>query len=104
MMPADLLDGFARSRDRRQCATLPQRRNIDERAAATGIAPSTDVLEHITMMFYNLGKQMDGVSVSRAHYVFQQVAYDMARFMDDYDIILSPTVATPPPMVGTRAR
>ncbi len=75
--------------------------SIDERAAATGIAPSTDVLEHITMMFYNLGKQMDGVSVSRAHNVFQQVAYDMARFMDDYDIILSPTVATPPPMVGT---
>lgn len=74
--------------------------DIDDRAKVTGIAPSADVLEKVTLMFYSVGKQMDGVSVSRAHNVFQQVAYDMARFMDDYDIILSPTVAAPPPPVG----
>ena len=43
---------------------------------------------------------MDGMSVSRAHNIFQQTAYDMAVFMQDYDIILSPTLANPPPKTG----
>lgn len=73
---------------------------IDERAKTTGIAPSEDVLEKITLAFYGIGKKMDGISVSRAHNIFQQVAYDMALFMKDYDIILSPALASPPVKTG----
>lgn len=74
--------------------------DIDDRAKITGIAPSADVLEKVTMVFYGIGKKMDGMSVSRAHNIFQQTAYDMAIFMQDYDIILSPTLANPPPKTG----
>ena len=74
--------------------------DIDERAKLTGSAPSPEVLEKVTLMFYGIGKQTDAVTVARAHNTFQQVAYDTARFMDEYDIILSPTLAEPPPPVG----
>lgn len=74
--------------------------DIDDRAKITGIAPGPDVLEKVTLMFYGVGKKTDGISVARAHTVFQKTAYDVAVFMQDYDIILSPTLAEPPPKVG----
>jgi amidase/6-aminohexanoate-cyclic-dimer hydrolase len=74
--------------------------DIDDRAKITGIAPSPEILEKVTLMFYGIGKKTDGMSVARAHTVFQQAAYDLAVFMQNYDIILSPTVAAPPPKTG----
>ncbi|MDT0576020.1 amidase family protein [Croceicoccus sp. F390] len=73
---------------------------IDARAKETGIAPSPDVLEPVPLMFYNIGKQTDGAAVARAHETFQRAAYAVGVFMEDYDIIVSPTLATPPPPVG----
>lgn len=74
--------------------------DIDDRAKITGIVPSPEIVENVTLMFYGIGKKTDGMSVARAHTVFQQTAYDLAVFMQDYDIILSPTVAAPPPKTG----
>ena len=74
--------------------------DIDDRAKITGIAPGPEILEKVTLMFYGIGKKTDGMSVARAHTVFQQTAYDLAIFMQNYDIILSPTVAEPPPKTG----
>lgn len=74
--------------------------DIDSRAKITGITPSTDILEKITMIFYGIGKKMDGISVARANDVFQQTSLKMSLFMDKYDIILSPTLASPPLEIG----
>ena len=74
--------------------------DLDARAAATGVAIDTNVIEPITMGFYTVGKQIPGTAVAKANNVLQEVAIEVARFMQDYDVILSPTLAAPPARLG----
>jgi len=74
--------------------------DLDARAAATGIAVGPDVIEPITMGFYGYGKQVPGVAVAKAHGTIQQIAIDVARFMESFDVILSPVLASPPAKLG----
>ena len=74
--------------------------DLDARAAATGIAIGPDVLEPITLAFYAIGKQVPGTAVAAAQVTMQEVAVAVARFMEDYDVILSPVLATPPAKLG----
>lgn len=77
--------------------------DLDARSAATGIAIGPDVLEPITLAFYAIGKQMPGTAVAAAQGTMQEVAVEVARFMEDYDVILSPVLASPPARLGVHS-
>ncbi len=74
--------------------------DVDARAAAAGLTVGPDVLEPITIGFYQVGKSMSGTDVARAHATLQEAAIASANFMVDYDVILSPTLARPPAPLG----
>lgn len=74
--------------------------DIDAYAAATGQTVGPDVLEPITLGFYGYAQQVSGIAVATAHGTVQEVAVQMAQFMADYDVILSPVLADPPAKLG----
>lgn len=74
--------------------------DLDERAASTGLAIGPETLGKITLGFYGYGKQVPGMAVAKANATLQGIAVTVARFMADYDIILSPVLADPPPKLG----
>lgn len=74
--------------------------DLQARAALTGIKPSLDVLEAATMAYYEMGLKMPGTEYARANSDLQTAAITVAQFMQGYDIMLSPTVAAPPPPLG----
>lgn len=71
-----------------------------DRSKVTGIAIGPDVLEPITLGFVAYGQKTTGMDFARANNTLQAAALTMARFMADYDVILSPTVAAPPLPLG----
>ena len=73
---------------------------IDARAAEAGVVVGPDVLEPVTLELYNLGKNLPGTAVAAGHSVHQKAAITVAEFMSDYDVILSPVMATPPALLG----
>lgn len=74
--------------------------DLDARAALTGIPVTQDVIEPITMGFYGFGKQVPGTAVAKAHATMQAISIDVARFMANYDVILSPVLASAPAQLG----
>ena len=74
--------------------------DLDARAAKLGIAITTDVVEPIVYGFYLYGKSVSGIQVASANVTMQELAVAVARFMQDYDVILSPVMATPPARIG----
>ncbi|HLG89779.1 MAG TPA: amidase family protein [Alphaproteobacteria bacterium] len=73
---------------------------IQDRKAATGIEPGPDVLEAVTLAYYQIGLKTPGVAYARGNNDLQTAAVTVAQFMERYDLMLSPTVAEPPPMLG----
>ncbi|MBH1998506.1 MAG: amidase [Sphingomonadaceae bacterium] len=71
-----------------------------DRAKATGVAISPDVLEPITLGFVGYGQKTSGMDFARANNALQAAAITMAQFMASYDVILSPTLAAPPLELG----
>lgn len=71
-----------------------------DRAKATGVPIGPDVLEPITLGFVGYGQKATGMDFARANNTLQAAALTMARFMEAYDVILSPTLAAPPLELG----
>ncbi|GAA0385695.1 amidase [Brevundimonas terrae] len=71
-----------------------------DRAKATGLVPGPDNLEAITLAFFGYGQQTTGMDFARANNTLQTAAVEVARFMQSYDLILSPTLAAPPLELG----
>ncbi|MCB2080143.1 MAG: amidase, partial [Novosphingobium sp.] len=74
--------------------------DIADRAKLLGITPGPDVLEAITLGFAEYGKSFTGMDAARASNIMQEAAIAVAQFMADYDVILMPTLATPPIELG----
>jgi amidase/6-aminohexanoate-cyclic-dimer hydrolase len=74
--------------------------DITDRAKLTGIVPGPDVLEPISLGFVEFGKHTTGMDFARANNTMQQLAANVAQFMQDYDLILAPTLAAPPLKLG----
>lgn len=74
--------------------------DIEARRIATGIAPGPDVLEMVSLTYYNMGLKTAGIDMARANNDLQTAAITVATFMQDYDVVLSPTLASPPPKLG----
>jgi Asp-tRNA(Asn)/Glu-tRNA(Gln) amidotransferase A subunit family amidase len=72
---------------------------VEDRAKAAGLDPAT-LLEPITQGFVEYGKQFSARDYVRANNIFQAAALTMATFMQDYDVILTPTLAAPPLELG----
>ncbi|MEN9683241.1 MAG: Amidase [Pseudomonadota bacterium] len=74
--------------------------DITDRAKLTRIVPGPDVLEPISLGFVEFGKHTSGMDFARANNTLQQLAANVAQFMQDYDLILAPTLAAPPLKLG----
>lgn len=74
--------------------------DMADRAKATGVAISADVLEPITLGFVGFGQKVTGMDFARANNTLQAAAVTMAQFMATYDVILSPTLGSPPLKLG----
>lgn len=74
--------------------------DIEDRAKLTGIAPSPDTLEKVTLIFLQYSKNFKAIDAARANNTYQETAIALGQFMTGYDIILSPTMAMPPVKLG----
>ena len=74
---------------------------VEGLARATGVKPSLDVLEGLTLGLYERGKTITAIQ----HIWAQQTLYRYARltaaFHETYDLWLTPTLAEPPMRLGT---
>src|SRR5206468_1712848 len=74
--------------------------DLDARSKATGVPLSLDVVERVTMMFHDMGEKFTAIDLVRANIAFQEAAVTVGQFMERYDLILSPTMATLPLKLG----
>jgi Asp-tRNA(Asn)/Glu-tRNA(Gln) amidotransferase A subunit family amidase len=74
--------------------------DLQDHEAATGVKPSLDVIEAVTLAYYEMGLKMTGVGFARANNDLQTAAVAIGQFMERFDLMLSPTVAAPPLKLG----
>jgi Asp-tRNA(Asn)/Glu-tRNA(Gln) amidotransferase A subunit family amidase len=70
------------------------------REAATGEAPSTQLVEPVTFSMYEIGGKLTAADYIRASAAAQAAAVTVAEFMTGYDLMLSPVLGAPPPRLG----
>ncbi len=74
--------------------------DLVDRGKATGLALDAETLEPITLAFLAYGQKTTGADFARANNTLQTAAVEVGRFMQKYDVILSPTLAAPPLELG----
>lgn len=74
--------------------------NLDARAQALGRAYGPADVEPVTLWMAETAKTLKPTAYAKANRVFQSLAISVAAFMEDYDIVLSPTLAKPPVEIG----
>ncbi len=74
--------------------------DIADRCKVLGIAPGPDVVESMVLAFAEYGKTFTAMDAARASSVLQDAAIRVARFMERFDVILTPTLAAPPIALG----
>ncbi|HTO42155.1 MAG TPA: amidase family protein [Rhizomicrobium sp.] len=66
----------------------------------SGIAPSTDVVEGLTLGLYHAGLAIPATTLMAAKQVLDRAARTMAQFHETYDVWLNPTLGAPPIRLG----
>jgi amidase len=74
---------------------------IDSTAYATGLQPTPEQFERFTWNLAALGRAISASEYLLAVQALQQVGREMARFQQSYEVWLTPTLAEPPPPLGT---
>lgn len=74
---------------------------IDLMAFMTGNTPAQDQFEPLTWAVYEMGQQQTGPAYVLAVTYLQQIARQIAHFMVDYNVLLTPTLAEPPLPLGS---
>jgi amidase len=69
-------------------------------ARATGIAPSTDVVEGLTFGLYEAGKRITAIEMMAAKQSMDRAARAMVQFHETYDVWLNATLGAPPIKLG----
>jgi len=69
-------------------------------AGLTGIAPSLEVLEGLTLGLYERGRQIPAIRQIWAQQTLFRYARVMAAFHERYDVWLTPTLGAPPVALG----
>lgn len=75
--------------------------DMAEMAAAVGRKPARGDFELITWTLGMLGRSISGASYVRSVRMLQYTAREVGRFFEEYDLLVTPTVAEPPPPVGS---
>lgn len=75
--------------------------SIEQAARAMGRAPERAELEPLTWMLHEAGRQHSAAEYLRAWENLQRQARRIAAFFESYDLWLTPTVAEPPPPLGS---
>ncbi len=75
-------------------------RDIDEREAARGRPIADEELEPVTRLYRGWARTHSAKDLAEADLAMQRQAYAIARFMQDYDVIVQPVVTKPPPPLG----
>ncbi|MDB5581470.1 MAG: Amidase [Bradyrhizobium sp.] len=76
-------------------------RLVEELAAATNRTPSADNLETATLSIYEYGKSLGAFDLMKVPPIFNKVSRSFGAFFEEWDILLTPTTATPPAVLGT---
>jgi len=74
---------------------------IDAFAFLTGQTPKQESFEPLTWALYEMGQRTTGPAYLLSQTILQQISRQVARFMEKYDIWLTPTLAEPPVPLGT---
>ncbi len=74
---------------------------LDMRGEALGRPVSKQEVEHITWAIAENGRSLSGPDCARGSLLIHQFGRQVADFMQDYDLLLSPTLALPPIPLGT---
>lgn len=75
-------------------------KDLDDRGQQRGSPVRDDEIEPLTAFYRARGAEVKGVDVQNAIAVQQRAAITLAHFMQDWDLILTPTQGTPPPKLG----
>jgi Asp-tRNA(Asn)/Glu-tRNA(Gln) amidotransferase A subunit family amidase len=75
-------------------------RVIDDAAATLGRPVTEQDVEPVTWGTAQQGREVSSVAYSRAIATMHQIGLAMARFQQQYDVILNPTLAKPPVNLG----
>ena len=70
-------------------------------AHARGIDIGPDVLEAVTLTSVEYGRRLTAVDLLRALRLCKIISRDVGEFFGSYDVLVTPTVATPPPLLGS---
>lgn len=70
-------------------------------AKARGVDLSPDVLEAVTLASVEYGQRLTAVDLLRALRICNSTSRGVGAFFNSYDILVTPTVAGPPPLLGT---
>jgi len=73
---------------------------IAGREAELGRSVEPGELERITWHWLEAGRQISGIAFSQARKELHRASRVLAKFMERYDVILSPTMAFTPPKLG----
>lgn len=79
-------------------ASLAER--VAGREAQLGRTVTADDLEPVNMEMLAWGRQLSAVDYMRAQEGLRRTGRDMARFMENFDLVLSPTMTWAPPPLG----
>ncbi|GAA6155042.1 amidase [Pyruvatibacter sp. HU-CL02332] len=74
---------------------------LDMRGEALGRPIAQQEVENITWAIAENGRSLSGTDVARGTLLIHQFSRQVAAFMNDYDVLLSPTLALPPVPLGT---
>jgi amidase len=74
---------------------------VDSMARATGRAVTPETVEPLTWALAEAGRQRSGADYLAAVQGLQMISRAVATFMRDWDVVLTPVVAEPPPPLGT---
>ena len=70
-------------------------------AQARGIDVGPDVLEAVTLASVEYGRRLTAVDLLRALRLCNVITRSASAFFRSYDVLVTPTVAAPPPLLGT---
>ncbi len=74
--------------------------HVDSRLAALGRRQQADDLENVTRMVAEQGRRLSARDYVNTLLMIHRTGRRLASFFEDYDIILSPTLADPPLLLG----
>ncbi len=70
-------------------------------ARACGVDLGPDVLEAVTLASVEYGRRLTAVDLLRALKLCGAITRGVSPFFRSYDVLVTPTVAGPPPLLGT---